>query len=412
VLPASVVPVGTLVAKPKARVPARIIHPLWTAFCNCCIRAGRVMAPPQYLRVPIFRRPKSHKRQIEAKEDRHLPFEADQGGIMKPDRKWPLNAGVLMALALGVCGLSAAAPALAADSWPARTVRVIVPHPAGGPTDVVARIITKRLGEVLGKAFIVENRGGANGNIGAAAVASAAPDGYTLMFTTTGPLVFNKLIYKSTAFDPAKDFASIVKVSAIPLVVVANAGVPVKNISELVAYAKANPGKITYATPGNGSMGHLTAELLQKKFGIQMTHVPYKGSAPALNDILGGRVDLSFDLLPTYVEHIRSNTLKALAVTTLARTAELPQAATLAEQGMPKFEAVGWTALAGPAGLPPETIQKVNRVVNAFLASDEGKAALLNFGMEPLGGTPEDLAGYMASELTKWQPVAEKVTAE
>ena len=331
---------------------------------------------------------------------------------MKPDRQRPLNASVLIALALGVCGLSAAAPALAADSWPTRTVRVIVPHPAGGPTDVVARIITKRLGEVLGKAFIVENRGGANGNIGAAAVASAPPDGYTLMFTTTGPLVFNKLIYKSTAFDPAKDFAPIVKVSAIPLVVVANAGVPVKNISELVAYAKANPGKVTYATPGNGSMGHLTAELLQKNFGIEMTHVPYKGSAPALNDIIGGRVDLSFDLLPTYIEHVRSHTLKALAVTTLARTAELPEAATLAEQGMPKFEAVGWTALAGPAGLPAETIQKVNRVVNAFLASEEGKSALLNFGMEPLGGTPEDLASYMASELTKWQPVAEKVTAE
>jgi tripartite-type tricarboxylate transporter receptor subunit TctC len=165
------------------------------------------------------------------------------------------NAGAVMALA--VCGALAAAPAFAADAWPTRTVRIIVPHPAGGSVDAMARMVAGRLGDVLGKPFIVENRAGANGNIGATMTASAPPDGYTLMFTTTGPLVFNKLIYKSAAFDPAKDLAPIVKVSAIPLVVVANASIPVKNISDLVAYAKANPGKVTYASPGIGSMGHL-----------------------------------------------------------------------------------------------------------------------------------------------------------
>jgi tripartite-type tricarboxylate transporter receptor subunit TctC len=331
---------------------------------------------------------------------------------MKTDPKWPFGAGVVMALAFGVYGLLTAAPAFAADPWPAKAVRVIVPHPAGGSVDAMARIVTKRLGDVLGKPFVVENRGGANGNIGAAAVASAPPDGYTLMFTSTGPLVFNKLIYKSATFDPAKDFAPIVKVSAIPLVVVANASVAAKNISDLVAYAKANPGTLTFASPGNGSMGHLTAEMLQKDLGVQMTHVPYTGSAGALNDILGGRVNLCFDLLPTYTEHIKNNTLRALAVTTLTRTAQLPEAATLAEQGMPKFEAIGWTALVGPAGLAPETIQKINRIVNEFLVSDEGKSALLKFGMEPLGGTPEDIADFMASELTKWRPVAEKVAVQ
>lgn len=278
--------------------------------------------------------------------------------------------------------------------------------------DAVARMVTRRLADVLGKPFIVENRGGANGNIGAAAAASAVADGYTLLFTTTGPLVFNKLIYKATAFDPVRDFAPIVKVSAIPLVVVANAGIPVKTISELVAYVKANPGKVSYASPGNGSMGRLTAELLQNDLGIQLTHVPYTGSAPAMNDVLGGRVNLSFDLLPTYTEHIRSGTLKALAVTTLNRTTILPEAATLAEQGMPKFEAVGWSALLGPTGLAPETIQTLNRIVNEYLSSEEGKQALLTFGMEPLGGTPEDLAAFMASELTKWRPVVEKMTPE
>jgi tripartite-type tricarboxylate transporter receptor subunit TctC len=316
----------------------------------------------------------------------------------------------MMVLVSGACGILA--PARAAEPWPSRPVRVIVPSPAGGSVDAVARIVTRRLGEMLGKPFVVENRGGANGNIGAAVVASAPPDGYSLLFTTTGPLVFNKLIYKSTPFDPARDFAPIVKVSAIPLVVAANASVPFKNISDLVAYAKENPGKLTFASPGNGSMRHLTAELLQNDLGVQMTHVPYKGTAPALNDLIGGRINLSFDLLPTYIEHIHDTTLKALAVTTLNRTAGLPETATLAEQGMPKFEAIGWTALVGPTGLAPETIRTLNRIVNEFLVSDEGKSALLNFGMEPLGGTPEDLADYMASELTKWRPVAEKVTAE
>jgi tripartite-type tricarboxylate transporter receptor subunit TctC len=323
-----------------------------------------------------------------------------------------VGIGVLIAAAFAVCGSLSVAPLSAAEPWPTRSVRVIVPHPAGGSVDAVARIVTRKLADVLGKPFIVENRGGANGNIGAAAAASAPADGYTLLFTTTGPLVFNRLIYKSTAFDPAKDFAPIVKVSAIPLVVVANASIPVKTIADLVAYVKANPGKVSYASPGTGSMGRLVAELVQSDLGIQLTHVPYAGSAPAMNDVLGGRVNLSFDLLPTYTEHIRAGTLHALAVTTLNRTAMLPEAATLAEQGMPKFEAIGWTALLGPAGLAPETVATINRIVNEFLASDEGKKVLLNFGMEPLGGTPEDLAGYMASELTKWRPVAEKLTPE
>jgi tripartite-type tricarboxylate transporter receptor subunit TctC len=323
-----------------------------------------------------------------------------------------IGASVLFAAAFALCGALSVTSVLAAEPWPVRPVRVIVPHPAGGSVDAVARVVTRKLADALGKPFIVENRGGANGNIGAAAAASAPADGYTLLLTTTGPLVYNRLIYRSTAFDPAKDFAPIVKLSAIPLVVVANASVPVKDIPELVAYVKANPGKLSYASPGTGSMGRLVAELVQSDLGIQLTHVPYAGSAPAMNDLLGGTVNLSFDLLPTYIEHIRSGTLHALAVTTQNRTGILPDAATLAEQGMPKFEATAWTALLGPAGLAPETIATVNRIVNEFLVSDEGKRALLNFGMEPLGGTPEDLAGFMASELVKWRPVAEKLTPE
>jgi tripartite-type tricarboxylate transporter receptor subunit TctC len=331
---------------------------------------------------------------------------------MTIDRKRSFRATALMIVAFGCCGLPAAAPADAADSWPARTVRMIVPFAAGGSTDALARILAKKLGDTLGQPFIVENRAGANGNLGATVVANAPADGYTLLFTSTGPLVFNKLIYKATSFDPARDFAPIVEVSAMPLVVAANPSLPVSNIPELVAYAKANPGKVSYATSTNGSMGHLTAELFQSDLGIKMTHVPYNGAPQAMNDLIAGRVDLSFDLLPIYTSYIKSNALKALAVTTLARAADVPDVATLAEQGVPKFEVIGWTALVGPAGLAPETIRKLNHIVNEFIVSDEGKSALAKFGMEPRGGTPQDLADYMGSELTKWRPVAARVTTE
>jgi tripartite-type tricarboxylate transporter receptor subunit TctC len=330
---------------------------------------------------------------------------------MKTDPKWPFNARVLMGLAFGVCGLLAAAPTLAADSWPTRAVKVIVPHPAGGSVDALARMVTRRLSDTLGQPFIVENRAGANGNIGAAAVVSAPPDGYTLLITTTGPLVFNKLIYKSTTFDPARDFTPIVEVASIPLLVTANSSVPLKDIAGLVAYAKENPGKLTYASPGNGSMGHLAAEMLQSDLGIRMTHIPYKGTAPALNDLVAGTVNLSLDLAPTYVEFVQSGALRALAITSAHRYPLMPDVPTLAEQGAREFDVTGWVAVAGPAGLPADITKKINGAVNDYLGG-EGKSALAKFGMEPRGGTPEHLANYMASELIKWRPIAEKVASE
>jgi tripartite-type tricarboxylate transporter receptor subunit TctC len=316
-------------------------------------------------------------------------------------------------LALLICGLvvvPTAAPA--AENWPGRPVKVIVPHPAGGSVDALARLVTRRLSDTLGQPFIVENRAGANGNIGAAAVVAAPPDGYTLLITTTGPLVFNKLIYKSTTFDPPRDFTPIVEVASIPLLVAANASVPVKDIAGLVAYAKENPGKLTYASPGNGSMGHLAAEMLQGDLGIQMAHIPYKGTAPALNDLVAGTVNLSLDLAPTYVEFVQSGALRALAVTSAKRYPLMPDVPTLAEQGARQFDVTGWVAVVGPAGLAADVTGKINAAVNDYLDSAEGKAALVKFGMESRGGTPEDLAGTMASELTKWRPIAEKVGSE
>ena len=206
------------------------------------------------------------------------------------------------ALLVAACAAIALGSGLAqAQAWPSKPVRIIVPFPAGGATDLLARSLGQKLGESLGQPFIVDNRAGANGNIGAAAVAKAPPDGYTIMFCTTGPLVFNKIIYKTTPFDPLRDFAPIVLVADVPLLVAAHPSFPVRTLPELVAYAKANPGKVTYSSPGNGSMAHLTAELIQRETGMKLLHVPYKGTAPALTDFVAGVVNISFDLAPTYV---------------------------------------------------------------------------------------------------------------
>lgn len=302
-----------------------------------------------------------------------------------------------------------AAPALA-QGWPERPVKLIVPHSAGGAPDVLSRMFAKVFSEKLGQPFVVDNRVGANGNIGAGAAATAAPDGYTLLFTTTGPLSYNKVTYKaSTTFDPGKDFTPIVEVAQLPLIIAANATLPVKTLPELVAYAKANPGKVTVASPGNGSMGHMTSDLVQTGLGVQMLHVPYRGSAPAMNDLISGQVNICFDLASTYAEQVKAGTLRALAITTAKRWPLLPDVPTLSELGMPNFDATGWVAIVGPAGLPAEIVAKVNKIANEFIASKEGIEAMDRLGMVPAGGTPEQLRTFMASELVKWTPAAEKV---
>ncbi|MDQ8729348.1 tripartite tricarboxylate transporter substrate binding protein [Bradyrhizobium sp. LHD-71] len=316
------------------------------------------------------------------------------------------------AIALAACAMVVAAPTLA-QAWPDRPVKVIVPFPAGGSNDVVARIFAKVLGEKLGQPFVIENRAGANGNLGAAAVAAAPPDGYTLLFTSTGPLVYNKVIYKSSmTFDPAKDFTPIVEVAKIPLIIASNLTLPAKSFQEMVAYAKANPGKVTFASPGNGSMGHLTADLVQTNLGFRLTHVPYRGSAPAMNDLLGGVVNINVDFASNYAPHVQAGTLRALAITAPKRWSLLPDAPTLSELGMPDFDATGWIAIVGPAGIPVEAVGKINKAANDFIATREGIEALEKQGMVPVGGSAENLRSFMASELEKWRPAAEKITPE
>jgi tripartite-type tricarboxylate transporter receptor subunit TctC len=315
-------------------------------------------------------------------------------------------------VAMSAAVLIAAVPAVA-QGWPERPVKLIIPHSAGGAPDVLGRMLAKTLGEKLGQPFVVENRVGANGNIGAGAVASSSPDGYTLLLTTTGPLSYNAITYKaSTTFDPNKDFTPIAEVAKLPLIIAANATLKVNTLPELVAYAKANPSKVTFATPGNGSMAHMTADLVQAKLGADLMHVPYRGSAPAMNDLLGGQINISFDLASTYVEQVKAGTLRALAITTPKRWAPLPDVPTLSEQGMPNFEATGWVAIVGPKGLPADIVAKVNKVTNDFVSSKEGIEAMDKLGMVPAGGTPEQLKAFMAAELEKWRPVAEKIKPE
>jgi tripartite-type tricarboxylate transporter receptor subunit TctC len=224
-----------------------------------------------------------------------------------------------IALAIAAAGLLAAPSLARADSWPSRPVTMILPFAAGGGTDLLARALAQDLSERLGQQFVVDNRAGAGGNIGAGAVAKAAPDGYTIMFGTPGPLANNKLMYKNLPFDPEQAFVPIVLIAKAPVIIAAKLSLPVKDIKELAAYAKANPGKLNVGTPGNGTLGHITSLLVQKELGINMTSVPYRGTALVVNDLLGGQVDLAMDFMPSYVPLVREGKIRALAVTTAER---------------------------------------------------------------------------------------------
>jgi tripartite-type tricarboxylate transporter receptor subunit TctC len=309
----------------------------------------------------------------------------------------------LLGLALGLAPCHGAA----ADEWPARPVTMIVPFPAGGNADIAARAVASALSETFGKQFIIDNRAGAGGNIGGAVVAKAAPDGYTLLFTTPAPAALNKLIYKSMPYDPEHDFTPVVLVAKSPLIVAAKLDFPAKTLPELIAYAKQNPGKVNVAHPGNGTLGHITSELIQQFAGVKMTGVPYRGSTPIMTDLLGGQIDVAMDFMPTYVPLVIDGKIRALAVTTSQRTTELSDVPTVQEAGFKGFEATAWYAVVAPAGTPNDVITKVNNAVNAYLASDKGKAFLQQNTMQAAGGSPADLKAFIAGELAKWGPVIE-----
>jgi tripartite-type tricarboxylate transporter receptor subunit TctC len=313
-----------------------------------------------------------------------------------------------VALAIAAAGLWAAPSVAWAQAWPSRPVTVILPFAAGGGTDLLARALAQDLGERLGQQFVVDNRAGAGGNLGAGAVAKAAPDGYTILFGTPGPLANNKLMYKDLPFDPEQAFTPIVLIAKSPLIIAAKASLPVKDLKELTAYAKANSGKLNVGIPGNGTLGHITSILVQKELGISMTNVPYRGTSLVVNDLLGGQVDLAMDFMPSYVPLVREGKIRALAVTTTQRSADLPDVETVQDAGVRGFEATAWYALAAPAGTPNEVIDKLNAATNAFLKSPKGQEVLAKLGMQAVGGPPAELKAFIASELQKWGPVVKE----
>ena len=312
------------------------------------------------------------------------------------------TAGFIAVCAASLC---AAPLAFAQADYPSKPVRLVVPFPPGGTTDILARAVAQKLTEQWHQQVIVDNRPGAGGNIGADLVAKSAPDGYTLLMGTIGTQAINPSLYARMPYDAQKDFAPVILVAAVPNVLEVNPSLPVHTVQELIAYAKAHPGKLNFASSGNGTSIHLSGELFKSMTGVQMTHVPYKGSAPALADLAGGQVQLMFDNLPSSLGLIKGGKLRALAVTSTARSPALPDVPTIAESGLPGYEATAWFGVLAPAKTPPAIVDKLNAAIGAWLASPEAKEKLASQGAAAAGGTPADFARYIASETTKWAKV-------
>jgi len=294
-----------------------------------------------------------------------------------------------------------------AQSFPSKSVRLIVPFPPGGPADVLGRVYAEKLSAAWSQSVIVENRAGAAGNIGSDMTAKAAPDGYTILLIASSHVI-NSALYDKLPYDPIKDFTPLSQVAYYSLVLVAHPSVPAQSVSELVALAKAQPGKLALVSAGNGTPTHLTAELFRTAAQIDFLHVPYKGAAPATNDLLAGQGQLMFNNPVSALPHVTAGKLKALAVTGTQRSALAPDIPTIAESGYPGFEAGTWYAFLAPAGLPPEISKKLSRDIVAITKQDDLKARFAKMGVEALGSTPEQLSEVMQADLVKWSAVIRK----
>ena len=294
----------------------------------------------------------------------------------------------------------------AAQGYPDRIVRIVNPFPPGGSVDVMARILAQKLTDNLGQQFIVENRAGAGGNTGAESVAKSDPDGYTLLFTAPGPLVVNQTLYtKGLPFDPAKDFAPIALFATTPLVLMVNNNVPATNVQELIALAKAKPGTINFASAGNGSTPHLSGELFKSMAGINIVHVPYRGTGPAMNDLLGGHIQMFFDLLPSSLPQIEGGKVRAIANAAAKRARSLSNLPTVAEQGLPGFEATSWFGLVAPARAPDAVQARLIVEIAKVLKSPDVAARLYDLGAEPGTAFGKDFGKFLETETKKWSEV-------
>ncbi|MBP8150783.1 MAG: tripartite tricarboxylate transporter substrate binding protein [Xylophilus sp.] len=299
---------------------------------------------------------------------------------------------------------AAASPLAWANDYPSKPVKLVVPYPPGGPTDIVARVVAQKLQEQMGQSFLIENRPGAGANIGAEAVARSPADGYTLVVATTAhainPSLFAKLSYSIT-----KDFAPISQLTSGPLVIVTNPATPASNVKELIALAKSKQGGLNYASSGNGQSTHLSAELFNAMGSVKMAHVPYKGSAPALTDVMGGQADLMFDTMLSSMPHVKAGKLKALAVTSSQRSPSAPDLPTVAESGLPGYEAIAWNGLLAPAGTPKEVVDRLNVELKKVLDNPEVKQRFEAQGFAAAWNTPSAYAGFLQAEVDKWDKV-------
>ena len=308
---------------------------------------------------------------------------------------------ILAGLAVTALTLLGTTPA-PAQEYPTRPITLVVPFPPGGGNDAMARIVGEELGKVLGQRLVVENKGGAGGVLGTTSVARAAPDGYTLLLGHTGTLGINPHLYKNVTYDPKKDFAPVGLVARIPLVMVVNPALPPKSVSEFVSYAKERPGQLNYASSGVGTGSHLAAELFATKAGVKLTHVPYRGTAPSITDLIGGRVDVSFSVTSSVASQVEGGNLRALAVTSATRSPTLPSVPTTAEAGLPGFEAVLNYGILAPAGTPPEVVRLLNTRLQAILASEDVKKRLVADGAEAAPSSAEDYMKVIAADLIQW----------
>jgi tripartite-type tricarboxylate transporter receptor subunit TctC len=311
---------------------------------------------------------------------------------------------------LAVLGLALAAAARA--DYPDRPVRLVVPFPAGGGADAIARTIMPRVATELGQAVVIDNRPGAGGNVGAEFVARANPDGYTLLYGTNGTHAINRSLYGSIPFDPIRDFAPVSRMTQIPALLVVTPSLPSLSVAELVAYAKAHPGKVNFASAGNGTTSHLAGELFKTMAGIDIVHIPYRGGGSAMTDLVGDQVSMMIDVMPNALPLARSGKVRGLAVTTSARVPAAPEYPTIAESGVPGFEMSAWDGVLAPAGTPRGVVDKVNAAIRVALADAQVRDAIIARGMQAVPSSPEEFARHIASESEKWARVGRQSGAK
>ncbi len=307
---------------------------------------------------------------------------------------------ILVALSVLLIGGTATA-----QDYPSRPVKIVVPFPAGGSNDIIARILAQKLGERTGQTFLIENRGGAGGNIGADAVATSEPDGYTLLLTAPPPLTINAALYKNLPYDPARAFAPVSLLASVPIVLAVHPSVEANNVMELIALAKAKPGTLNFGSSGNGATNHLAGELLKSMTGINIVHLPYRGAAPAMNDLIAGHIPMMFDNIPAVLPQVQGKAIKAIAVAGAKRAAALPDVPTVAESGVPGFEASAWFGLVAPAKTPAAVLAKLESEVDAILKMPDVQKRFTEIGAEPANISGAAFGQFLADETAKWTKI-------